>query len=492
MESTLKPKANLQNGGAAKAGADIAIPITISAKDKTGHQFKEDSQTLVISKLGVKLATTHQLPIGTEVTIQNHETGRTSRGHVVWTAERYTPNEPNEIGIYLPDGEFLWGMEVSAEETKVAETRNGLHRIEYSSGHLHLLDPDSPVDPFVADSLQSEATGVAPEPASDTTPRLAAPSGSSLSGRNSASRAEISMSSELSAAVDSALLQFSEETEQTLEERSRAFQQQLSSIAEHSLSQIRAQAEAVARQRESVLAPAEQLDERARMFGQRLDQLSEEALAGAQAGLQQTVKEIEDTALGRFERQVSALAGRLQDSNTQVQILVAKLESLQREKEHELEKAKGEILAVVRGAVDSALQEVAQKTEIEVDKLTAALSERARERAKGEAAEAINSVVNGEYRQRLLAAIEEFQPGLVLEEKLQASAASLIDATQERLRAMTQEHLTLLTQLMSQVQKHMVSETAVLFRHKVGEVLAAVQKGFEPAIAESEFQPGQQ
>jgi D-mannonate dehydratase len=89
----------------------IAMPITLSGKDAAGNSFKENTRTIVVNKHGAKIATMHQLVLGTEVEIGNRALGLTARAAVVWAGDKRTPQKYFEAGIQLFKAQDIWGIE---------------------------------------------------------------------------------------------------------------------------------------------------------------------------------------------------------------------------------------------------------------------------------------------------------------------------------------------------------------------------------------------
>ena len=135
----------------------IPVPITISAVDKDGQSFREDSRTLVITRHGMMVETIHRLNLGAEITVENPALGRTSTGRVVWCGNEQSASQVNEIGIYLTDAGVLCGVELAPEDNKQrpADKPEG-HRPEN-----HFADasaqPDTPGAP-----KQAAAPGAVP------------------------------------------------------------------------------------------------------------------------------------------------------------------------------------------------------------------------------------------------------------------------------------------------------------------------------------------
>ncbi len=94
----------------------ISVPVIITGTDASGRPFKESTRTLVINQHGGKIATFHQLDLGTEITIENRRLGLTARAAVVWLGERRSLKEPAQIGIQLFEAQNIWGVEFTPED----------------------------------------------------------------------------------------------------------------------------------------------------------------------------------------------------------------------------------------------------------------------------------------------------------------------------------------------------------------------------------------
>lgn len=88
----------------------LAVPVTLSGKDSDGKEFNENTRTLTVSKHGGKIATVHQLSLGTEVTVGNRFTGQSAKATIAWLGGGSTPQDPREVAVQLHEPQNLWGV----------------------------------------------------------------------------------------------------------------------------------------------------------------------------------------------------------------------------------------------------------------------------------------------------------------------------------------------------------------------------------------------
>jgi hypothetical protein len=151
----------------------VRIPVVIAAKDKSGADFREDSQTIVVTGNGLMVVTTHQLAVGTEILIANPSLGLESRGRVIWCGSEPAADGSSEIGVFLPDAERLCGLQENAfpeHEEPPRPANNGRPEEgaapsqERTAGANHAIAPESAVgrppqenDPGIPEAALEEA-----------------------------------------------------------------------------------------------------------------------------------------------------------------------------------------------------------------------------------------------------------------------------------------------------------------------------------------------
>ncbi|MGO9275648.1 MAG: hypothetical protein ACLQOO_36320, partial [Terriglobia bacterium] len=88
----------------------MEVVITISGKDRRGRPFAENTTTIEISGRGARIATAHDLLLGSEISVEN-ALGQTAAAKVLWRNETGVDRESNEFGIVLltsAAAESLW------------------------------------------------------------------------------------------------------------------------------------------------------------------------------------------------------------------------------------------------------------------------------------------------------------------------------------------------------------------------------------------------
>jgi len=89
--------------------------VTMSGKDADGFNFAEETETILVSKHGAALRTSHHLTLGQEVSVRTKAKDRVGQFQVVWVGEAGTPNEAR-IGVEWLDGRHFWGVEFPPED----------------------------------------------------------------------------------------------------------------------------------------------------------------------------------------------------------------------------------------------------------------------------------------------------------------------------------------------------------------------------------------
>lgn len=96
----------------------MAIPITLRGKDSSGRAFSENTSTIVVSKHGANIATTHQLKLGDKLTMENYAGERVARARVVWLGGKCTATDLYEVGIELIKEQDVRGTELAAPDDR--------------------------------------------------------------------------------------------------------------------------------------------------------------------------------------------------------------------------------------------------------------------------------------------------------------------------------------------------------------------------------------
>lgn len=88
----------------------LAVPISLSGMDSSGHEFHESTRTVVVNKHGTRVTTSHDLVMGSVVTIENRSLGISAKATVVSLGKRRFPDEPIEVGLQLSEAGNVWGI----------------------------------------------------------------------------------------------------------------------------------------------------------------------------------------------------------------------------------------------------------------------------------------------------------------------------------------------------------------------------------------------
>jgi hypothetical protein len=88
----------------------MSITVVLSGVDTDGNSFSESVSTLIVNKHGGKIATTHHLAMGTEVSIENRALGVVARASVVWLSDKHHPGDLHHVGLQLIEAQNVWGI----------------------------------------------------------------------------------------------------------------------------------------------------------------------------------------------------------------------------------------------------------------------------------------------------------------------------------------------------------------------------------------------
>ena len=86
----------------------LGLPITIRGKDKVGGAFEERTQTIDVSKNGIKTSTIHSLLADAKIRISNGHPNEALPARVVWQGHTNRPDDRTEIGVEF-EGSFETG-----------------------------------------------------------------------------------------------------------------------------------------------------------------------------------------------------------------------------------------------------------------------------------------------------------------------------------------------------------------------------------------------
>jgi hypothetical protein len=89
--------------------------VKISAINSDGNIFKEETETVSISKFGASLKTTHQFTVGQIISVRTLDRDHTGQFQVVWMGQPGT-RDAGQIGIEWVDARRFWGIEFPPED----------------------------------------------------------------------------------------------------------------------------------------------------------------------------------------------------------------------------------------------------------------------------------------------------------------------------------------------------------------------------------------
>jgi Tfp pilus assembly protein PilZ len=340
MDSVLKqtkPSAPAATGRRKRSA--IPVPITISAVDKDGQSFREDSRTLVITRHGMMVETIHRLNLGTEITVENPALGRKSTGRVVWCGAEQATSQVNEIGIYLTDAEGLCGVELAPEEAEQRPAaQSERHRLEKPPAST-LAEPRASGEP---DSEPGASLRTLPPQPAVPEPIQPLPYKA-----DEGNIRELDLTSELGQ-VEAASRGLKSATFPVLDR----LPEPPGELAESTPELLTLPPMAPARIPTEALLPAEQVNSAVEaalsllerrigeivpaqfgQFEQKLEVLAQQSLSLVQARLQESVAGLEPKLADLVERETASLTDRLRGAQVQVEGLVTRLEEL-REQVH--------------------------------------------------------------------------------------------------------------------------------------------------------------
>ena len=100
----------------------LAIRIALSGSDEGGKTFSESTQTVGVDRRGARIVTSHQIALGTEVTVENSAVHRIAKAKVVWRGDG-TSAQKSEVVVELLDpteSVSIWGIKFPSQDKKTA------------------------------------------------------------------------------------------------------------------------------------------------------------------------------------------------------------------------------------------------------------------------------------------------------------------------------------------------------------------------------------
>ena len=367
----------------------IAIPITISGKDASGRSFKENCRTIIINKHGAKILTVHQLALGSEVVLENRALGRTAKTTVVWLGDRQSSKVAGEVGVQLVEAENIWGIDLPPDDWQEGPPigEGGQRLGQASTPSVAALG--EPVAPPPPPPVVTEA----PAPPEPPPPVMSPAPTPAISDEAPA---------QLDAASQASMQRLVQQTEDTLAEHLRQFEQNLTSLAQQFTSRT-------------------------------------------QVSLQEVATQHARTLEKTLEQQVGGVEQRLQATRAELEALLAKLQELQQSIHSEAEITEQNIQTAGFMALQAASEELNEKVRLGLETATANIGDETRKR--------VREICDQEAAGAGKAAIEELRAaenGVVEDVKKQ-----LTTLRQQALEGLTQEAKTLAIEYPIQVRKQL-------------------------------------
>jgi hypothetical protein len=457
-----KPQLRSAANGAARTRVTANIPIIISGKDELG-EFSEPCQTVVISRIGAKIETMRNLRVGTELTIEDQYLGRVTKGRVVWVGGRAEPGKPNQVGIYLTDSQDFWGVEFPTE-TNSRNAPMGYSEEDRSSGTGPELqaapeaqpaaEPQAarnPEKPFPPSELRSPAQDLGPVPgASQPVPEVpqepfvaagdesGVPPG--VSDEEPARPAPHPVDA-MAPALQATLMNFATKIEDTVETRSRHFEEKMVKAAEDVVSrtEVNLRSLAVSLEEKARSEFAEKMgaiERRSRLCEESLVKAADEVVARTEASLQGVASTLGEKAKNELAEKVGNIETRLHETVAQVEAVIPKLQDVSR-CGSEIEKARQSIKQLSSSAVQFALEELNELIEREIRPVASSLGVRAREYVTQEGTAALQAFLQGPGAERLQQWFADAQQAQapVLEARIREAVESRRRGVLEKLQA---------------------------------------------------------
>lgn len=97
-------------GGRRSKRLSLSIPVVISGVDAEGNHFSESVRTVVVNNHGGRIATTHRMTLGAEISIVNAVVGMKAKASVVWLGEKPGSGDLHHVGLQLLEPGNIWGV----------------------------------------------------------------------------------------------------------------------------------------------------------------------------------------------------------------------------------------------------------------------------------------------------------------------------------------------------------------------------------------------
>jgi len=419
----------------------VAIPIAISGKDKNGQAFKENTRTIVATRRGVLIRSLHDLTLGVEITVENPALQRRSCGRVIWSSSGDAcTTQAKEVGLYLPDVEQICDIRFPAEGGASAPAFEPVPEATQAAAAPTPVVPVSEGLPAsaidhvstLAEAGSEGAEGQAPasprpvepnpvlvvrEKVHDSTNTEGEPSRPGPSMADTLSNAPAVATDKLNMALENALAQFEAKLGETTPAHLRQCEEKLNELATQIASQTWSSLrDSTARLADSVMGSFE------RQFGALGDRLQgsraeaeailtqlEELEQRSQSSLQESAARLEQNLVETLEQRAGSLDHRLQNTRTEVQAALTRLEELQQAARAEVDRTQQVIGEVSSQALQFAFEGVSEHFRTDIESLISSLLQGAREQVEHEGEGFIQAFVKGQYQDHLQQTLTEWR-----------------------------------------------------------------------------------
>lgn len=199
----------------------ISIPITISGNDASGREFEENARTVVVNKHGAKIATSHELKLGTVLEVENRSLKLKTQGTVVWLSNPPAPHKPWEIGVALAEAANIWGIEFPPGDWQEgAPTGKGGRKLDPGA-----LPPPPQAEPPAPQASEPAQAKPAAQPAGPVDAPSSVPPASPAAGPNP-------QTEKPPASADTALNGFVKRMEESMAAQTALFIERLTKLAQ--------------------------------------------------------------------------------------------------------------------------------------------------------------------------------------------------------------------------------------------------------------------
>jgi len=381
------------------------VAITLSGTDTSGRTFREHCYTVVVSRVGAKVETMHDLPVGGELTIENQELGRASKGNVVWTGGQGQSRGPNQVGICLKEAEDFWGLGPATEAPGAIPQPEGgemdLH------GEATSKPPGVAPESGVATDSQAQPEPQAVSAANDlirqtdpqevSAPALGPKEESGLPPTDPEPQPDITLQATLTG--------FATKVQDTVETHSALFEQKLVKAADDVVARTEADLHRLAagleeKARAEFTERLGTIETRSKLCEEQLVQVAGDVVARTEANLQGVASSLQERAKNELAERVETIGTRLHETVTQAEAVLPKLHDASRY-ESEIQKARQSLTELTSGAVEFALEEVNELIADELRPVALNLVAETRQRIAQEGASSLEALLHGEGAGRL-------------------------------------------------------------------------------------------